>query len=72
LTFDVDHRASSVGAVKTPGAVAFDGTTLPVAADEAGLMSCAAPGCWLAETGRLRIRVHLPDTESHAVRVDPT
>ncbi len=32
--------------------------SLSAAADEAALMSCAAPGCYLAEAGRLRVRVH--------------
>ncbi len=72
VTFDLDARGSSVGAVTSPAAVTFDQAALPAAADEAELMTCAAPGCWLAESGRVRVRVHLVDASSHAVRVDPS
>jgi len=59
VTFDLDARATTVGVVAAPTAVELDGQLLAAAADEAGLTSCAEPGCWLWEPGarRLRIRV---------------
>jgi alpha-glucosidase (family GH31 glycosyl hydrolase) len=59
VTLDLDGRASPLAAITAPSSVEADGHALPAATDEAALVACAAPGCWLFEpaSSRLRIRV---------------
>jgi len=66
VTVELTGGSESLGAE-------FDSAPLAAAADEGALMQCAAPGCWLADaaSGRILVRVHLPDDADHTVRVLP-
>nr|MBP6842746.1 hypothetical protein [Kofleriaceae bacterium] len=55
-TFDLDTRAAQAAHVAAPTAITRDGAPLPTAADEVALTACTS-GCWLAEPGRLRVRL---------------
>jgi len=52
VTFDYHHGGG------VDWAIALGGEPLPSAADTAALAACGAPGCYLAEPQRLRVRVH--------------
>jgi len=52
-----------------PGAVTADGAALPEVAAVA-LETCAAPGCWVHDAGRLRIRVHATDATARAIVIE--
>jgi alpha-D-xyloside xylohydrolase len=53
VTFDYHHPGGAGDPMITLGA-----TPLPSVADASALAACGAPGCYLAEPGRLRARVH--------------
>jgi hypothetical protein len=61
VTIDFDLR-SSPAVLTQPATVDAGGTTLPAVGDEPSLQACGAPGCWLLEAGRLRIRLPAPAT----------
>jgi hypothetical protein len=55
-TFDLDTTAALATQVAATTAVTVDGVAAPAVADGAALASCPT-ACWLAEPGRLRVRV---------------
>ena len=72
VTFELDERASNVASdLSDATAVTVDGAALPQVGDEAALMTCGGPGCWQLDAPgeRVLIRVVLPDTASHIVRI---
>jgi hypothetical protein len=63
VTFDVlDPMLPMTTPVVVAGA-----TPLPGVADEASLLACASPGCYLLEPGRLRVRLHTRDAPAASV-----
>jgi hypothetical protein len=60
VTFDLWTAATTVTSTES----------LTQVADAAALAACAAPGCYLPETGRLRIRLFATDGATHAVQVN--
>jgi hypothetical protein len=62
VTFDAIDPALVAPATVTAGADA-----LPAVADEAALFACPSPGCYLAETGRLRVRLFAADHQDVTV-----
>jgi hypothetical protein len=61
-TFDVADPT-----LATPTSVTASAAPLPSVADEAALMACPSPGCYLAETGRLRIRLFAADAPAATI-----
>ncbi|MBK9030344.1 MAG: hypothetical protein IPL61_03230 [Myxococcales bacterium] len=55
-TFDLDLRAATAPRVATAAAVTVDGAPITAVASAAELAACAR-ACWLAEPGRLRVRL---------------
>lgn len=56
VTFDSLDPAQTAPTMVTAGAAA-----LPAVADETALFACGSPGCYLAEPGRLRVRLFAAD-----------
>jgi alpha-D-xyloside xylohydrolase len=62
VTFDVLSPTLAIASLALVGA-----TPLASATDEAGLLACPSPGCFLSEPGRLRVRLHTRDAPAASI-----
>jgi alpha-D-xyloside xylohydrolase len=72
FTLELDYReAGTTIDLAAATAVTLDDTPLTEVGDEDALMMCGGAGCWLDDSAneRLLVRVALPDTSSHTIKI---
>lgn len=72
FTLELDYReAGTTVDLSASTAVTLDDTPLAEVGDEGALMECGGAGCWLddAANERLLVRVALPDSSSHTIKI---
>jgi alpha-D-xyloside xylohydrolase len=71
FTLDIDARVQTDAALASPASVTVNSATVPVAASEVALRTCASPGCWFfdAAAKRLQVRVFAPEGQTRAISI---